>query len=152
MFRVPNNCAYTSQHVDPDGAQTHGAPASTGLGDLNSGLLVISPSQAVYNLILERLETPSVLDYDFPDQSLLSDLFRDRWVTLPYTYNALKTLRDAHKPIWRDDEVKNVHYIFAVKPWHEKPGEEGHETHKWWVAINEDRKDNEKSKGLDDGY
>ncbi|KAJ5819724.1 hypothetical protein N7474_005315 [Penicillium riverlandense] len=46
---------------------------------------------------------------------------RDRWVALPYVYNTLKTMRpeSLHGVIWRDEEVRAVHYILAVKPWHE---------------------------------
>lgn len=150
--RVPSNCAYTTQHVDPNGAQKHGASASTGLGILNGGLQIVNPSKAVYDLILERMTTSSVASYEFADQSLLSDLFFGRWVSLPYTYNALKTLRDVHTPIWRDDEVKNVHYILSPKPWDEKPGEEAHETHKWWVAANNKRREEEISEDLHDGF
>lgn len=30
---------------------------------------------------------------------------------MPYVYNALKTLRIIHPAIWRDEDVRNVHYM-----------------------------------------
>lgn len=96
----------------------------------------------------------SIDNYEFADQSLLSDLFLGRWVGLPYIYNALKTLRweDVHRPIWRDEEVKNIHYILSPKPWDEKPGEESNETHQWWRAANSERLAEEQKAGIDDGF
>lgn len=96
----------------------------------------------------------SIENYEFADQSLLSDLFLGRWVGLPYIYNALKTLRweAVHRPIWRDEEVKNIHYILSPKPWDEKPGEETDETHKLWRAANSERLAEEQEVGISDGF
>ncbi len=153
LKRIPKNCAFTSQHDHPDEAQKHGARSTAGLGMPNGGLQVVNPSKALYNQILERMTTEtSVSSYEFADQSLLGDLFDGRWVGLPYIYNALKTLRDIHKPIWRDGEVKNIHYILAPKPWDEKKGEESNETHKWWIDANLERIAEEKRAGIDDGF
>jgi lipopolysaccharide biosynthesis glycosyltransferase len=150
---IPENCAFTSQHGDPDTAQKEGAGPNTGLGMPNGGLQVVNPSTEVYNLILERLSDPSAMDYDFADQSLLSDLFKGRWVALPYTYNALKTMRtSAHKVMWRDDEVKNVHFLLSPKPWDEKPGECSQEIHEWWWPVNNERLADEKKRGIEDGF
>jgi lipopolysaccharide biosynthesis glycosyltransferase len=99
------------------------------------------------------------VNMDFADQSLLSDLYRGRWVPLPYIYNALKTLRQegVHAPIWRDDKVKNVHYILAPKPWDEMD-EDGNNiskdpTHAWWVMANQERLALEKKNGVkEDGF
>lgn len=151
---IPENCAFTSQHDDPDEAQKHGASPSFGLGMPNGGLQVVNPSNEIYNLILEQLSNDTSANYDFADQSLLGDIFHGRWVALPYIYNALKTLRyqGVHHQIWRDDEVKNVHYILNPKPWDEKPGEESEEPNKWWWKVNLERLEAEKSRGIDDGF
>jgi len=104
---------------------------------------------------MERMTTSSAIEsYEFADQSLLSDLFHGRWVALPYVYNALKTLRwkDVHAPIWRDDEVKNIHYILSPKPWDETPGVESNESHKWWWIYNFERLEKEKKVGVHDGF
>lgn len=84
---------------------------------MNGGLQVVNPSSAVYDLIVNYMEN-NAINMDFADQSLLSDLFKGCWVPLPYTYNALKTLRweGVHHQIWKDEEVKNVHYIFGKLP------------------------------------
>ncbi|KAJ4129218.1 hypothetical protein NW768_007753 [Fusarium equiseti] len=135
---IPANCSLTSQHDKPEVAQTTGASISSGLGRLNSGLLVINPSQKAFNQILTKMEDPSCKEYKFPDQDLLADLFEGRWVALPYIYNALKTMRNpnVHGQIWRDDRVKNVHYILSPKPWDELASDGSwtgsQEIHKWW--------------------
>ncbi|KAI9830898.1 MAG: hypothetical protein M1826_004328 [Phylliscum demangeonii] len=178
---IPANCAYTAQHAHPEDAQTQGAPPTAGLGMCNSGLLVVVPSAPVFDLIRERIADPvAVARYDFPDQGLLSDLFRGRWVSVPYVFNALKTLRrpGVHDAIWRDDRVRNVHYILMPKPWrdrdgdgHEEEGEEGgggrsgggggggggggqypDETHRWWWTANGQRRRDEMSRGIEDGW
>lgn len=125
---------------------------------MNGGLQVVNPSTAIYNQILDYMEH-NAIDMDFADQSLLSSLYRGRWVPLPYIYNALKTLRweGVHNEIWQDESVKNVHYILAPKPWDES-GETGQNesdvvTHKWWRDLNKERLAKEKEDGIpDDGF
>jgi len=126
---------------------------------MNGGLQVVNPSKAVYDLILNHMESDAAIDMEFADQSLLSDLFRGCWVPLPYTYNALKTLRwkGVHAEIWRDDEVKNIHYILSPKPWDEMD-KDGNSTSKdetfaWWVRDNQERLALEKERGIEvDGF
>jgi len=153
--RIPATCAFTTQHAHPDEAQTEGPPTTAGLGFLNSGLLVTVPSTAISDTILETLQSPKVSTYDFPDQDLLADIWKGRWVALPYIYNALKTLRwdFVHAPIWRDDRAKNVHYILAPKPWDEKEdGPWNDPTHEWWWSVNKERKEREIKVGIHDGF
>ncbi|KAF2014915.1 glycosyltransferase family 8 protein [Aaosphaeria arxii CBS 175.79] len=151
---IPENCAFTSQHDTPDDAQIHGASPAFGLGMPNGGLQVVNPSTEVYQLIVDQLSQDTTMDYDFADQSLLGDVFHGRWVALPYIYNALKTLRvqGVHHQIWRDDKVKNVHYILSPKPWDEKPEATSQESHDWWWAVNTERLEAEKKRGIDDGF
>lgn len=163
-FRIPENCAYTSQHSSPEDAQVTAAPASSGVGMLNSGLLVINPSTDAFTLIVEAINNPEITDkHDFPDQGLLSEVFEGRWVPLPYVYNALKTLRwrTVHDTVWRDDDVKIVHYIFAKKPWTSRTLEEKDVRdeweasdkllHEWWWEVDDERKKIEKERGVVDG-
>jgi len=84
---------------------------------------------------------------------LLADCFPGRWVSLPYVYNALKTMRwkGVHDVIWRDAEVKNVHYLLSPKPWDEteediKSRGEREEIHAWWWEVNDARLASEKKK------
>ncbi|KAL1305605.1 hypothetical protein AAFC00_007206 [Neodothiora populina] len=153
---IPENCAFTPQHSQPEEAQTVGAGPTAGLAMPNGGLQVVVPCKAVYDQILKMLGTDSTIDMEFADQSMLSECFPGRWVGLPYIYNALKTLRykGVHDAIWRDDKVKNIHYIMSPKPWDEKEGEKGKkdETSLWWWNIDDKRKEQEKSKGIDDGF
>lgn len=152
--RIPANCAFTSQHSDPDTAQTSGASPRLSLGMPNGGLQVLNPSAHIYSQILQALESPSISNYEFADQSMLGDLFYDRWVPLPYVYNALKTMRweGVHSEIWRDEMVKNCHVLLSPKPWDERPGEESDETHRWWNGVNERRREEEREKGVEDGF
>ncbi|KAF2231732.1 glycosyltransferase family 8 protein [Viridothelium virens] len=151
---VPENCAFTAQHNDPETAQRIGAPCTAGVGMLNSGLIVAIPSAAIYTACLKQLESPATEEYKFPDQALLSDVYNGRWVALPYIYNALKTLRmpGVHDKIWRDDSVKVVHYILDPKPWNEQKGQESDITNKWWWDVNEPRLQDEQKKDIHDGW
>jgi len=154
MTRIPENCAFTTQHSDPDNAQSHGASATSSHGMPNGGLQVINPSRAIYDRIMHQL-TQDVSSYEFADQSMLSELFFNRWVTLPYVYNALKTLRweGVHDAIWRDDEVKNVHMLLSPKAWDEEVGKHSDETHRWWHVLNAERLADEKKRGIkEDGF
>ncbi|KAL4779510.1 nucleotide-diphospho-sugar transferase [Aspergillus varians] len=107
-------------------AQTQEAPPTTGLGIPNGGL-----------------------------QSLLADLFYGRWVALPYVYNALKTLRweGVHDSIWRDENLKNVHYILSPKPWDDGYDDGNQQLqeplHEWWFAVNQERLKEERNQGLE---
>lgn len=154
LSRIPSNCAFTSQHSTPDEAQTTGAPCTFGTGESNSGLQVINPSQAIYDKITSHLDQASTSNYHFADQSLVSDIFRGQWVPLPYVYNALKTLRrkGVHDAIWRDENVKNVHYILSPKPWEEVEEESNDETHVWWKDVNAERVRAELGMGVKDGF
>ena len=121
----------------------------------NGGLQVVNPSKAVYDLISQRLASDTdVANYDFADQSLLSDVFWGRWVPIPYIYNALKTMawQETHQTIWKDDQIKNIHYLLSPKPWDETPGEEQYPTHKWWWEYNMERLAKEKKAGITDGF
>ncbi|PFH57437.1 hypothetical protein XA68_15055 [Ophiocordyceps unilateralis] len=156
---TPQNCAFSSQHSDPEAAQTVAPDPAVGpLGFMNGGLQVVNPSNVLYAQIVAHMEADAV-NMDFADQSLLSDLYRGRWLPLPYVYNALKTMRwqGVHDAIWRDDEVKNVHYILSPKPWDEMD-QQGNwtgsdETHRWWVDVNRERKAAEREQNIpDDGF
>ncbi|OJJ43388.1 hypothetical protein ASPZODRAFT_927639 [Penicilliopsis zonata CBS 506.65] len=157
---IPSNCALTAQHPHPDKAQKEAPPSSAGVGMLNSGLLVINPGKPAWAMIEEALADADRIEaYNFPDQELLSDVFRARWVALPYVYNALKTLRleNAHAAIWKDECVKNVHYIFAHKPWHETREQradlsEARKLNSWWWEVTDERKRQEMERGVVDDY
>ncbi|KAF7538750.1 hypothetical protein G7054_g2674 [Neopestalotiopsis clavispora] len=144
---VRENCAFTQSEEDPDKSQKEGAPPSTGVGMINSGTVVLEPSQGAFEAILDKLQdSGAISSYLFPDQALLSDVFRDRWVALPYIYNALKTMREkgVHDRLWQDDKVKIVHYIMTPKPWDIKSGEVNDVLFGWWWDVNHKRLDDEK--------
>ena len=158
---TPANCAFTSQHSDPELAQTSGGDPeelSPRLAYCNGGLQVVRPSGEMWREIQDYMSERAG-ELDFADQSVLSGCFRGRWVALPYVYNALKTMRweGVHGAIWRDEEVRNVHFILTPKPWEDDGGnlarEEDKEPHRWWREIDAERRKVEKEEGVvDDGW
>ncbi|KAK8209615.1 glycosyl transferase family protein [Phyllosticta capitalensis] len=156
---IPENCAFTTQHSKPKLAQKEGASPTAGLAMPNGGLQVVNPSAAAYGAILRALSSPTTMAYEFADQSLLGDVFHGRWVGIPYIYNALKTMRwkGVHDAIWRDEQVKNVHYLLAPKPWDETAAQRQNrdkrtEINAWWWEINEERKREEMARGINDSF
>ena len=70
-------------------------------------------------------------------------------MSLPYVYNALKTLRTIHAPMWRDDRLKNIHFILGPKPWDEEAsGPWADDTHQWWWDAKKEVSEEEKRRGL----
>ncbi|KAJ1301035.1 hypothetical protein OPQ81_003456 [Rhizoctonia solani] len=137
---IPENCAHTPMRhpvcLSSPPQITSESPRPYGL--INSGLVVCTPSPRLAGDIESFLKTsPRIHEYAFADQDLISDFFTGRWKPLPYIYNALKTSRFTHPSMWRDDEVKCVHYVLD-KPWMERPTWENDVadavriTHSWW--------------------
>ena len=149
---VPENCAFYKQHADVEGAQVTGGKNTDSFGMPNSGLVVVNPSRDALEAIRIQLKRDDTSRYVFPDQELLADVFRGRWVTLPYVYNALKPMRKegVHSAIWRDERVKNVHYILSPKPWDERP-EDAEGVNVWWHEQNRERLLKEKKMGISNG-
>lgn len=140
---VPENCAYTAQHASPETAHLldHAVSPNFGTAILNGGLQVIDPNRKHFNDILAIMSNASLTEtFAFADQSLLSYYFKDHWISLPYIYNALKTLRTAHEPIWRDDKAKIIHYILGDKPWNDVLKEKSDFVpNTWWWQHNNER-------------
>lgn len=135
--RVPENCALSNPNHPPPILPSSPRPYT----QLNSGLVVLKPSHTQMSTLCRFIEeSPLIESFAFPDQDLLAEVYKGRWKPLPYVYNALKPVREAHRNLWKDEEVKNVHYIFHEKPWHrrsdrlERPPEddEYHDLHMWW--------------------
>jgi lipopolysaccharide biosynthesis glycosyltransferase len=107
---------------------------------LNGGMFVFKPSSKLWNELINNFNTNDHLgDMKFPDQDFLAEFFEDRWVSMPWRFNALKTWRYWHPNIWRDESVICLHYI-VDKPWASRAAEDGTagykgndgETHAWW--------------------
>ncbi|KAI6249693.1 hypothetical protein HI914_01168 [Erysiphe necator] len=112
-------CAFFSQHATPHMVQKTNLRTNADLPNIwNTGLLVISPSTTAFNYILGSLRSDTKLKADFAEQSLILEDFHECWVPLPYTYNALKTLRWrlVYSKTWRDECVKYIYYILTPKP------------------------------------
>ena len=112
---MPSNCAYTKGLIKPESEST---PPSIELkGYFNGGLLVFAPSKEIFKSLINFLHSFDVDSTNFVEQDLLNQFYKGKWVPLPYTYNALKTLRSCHASVWDDKAVRNVHYILSDKPW-----------------------------------
>lgn len=155
------NCAYVSPHTSPTPIRLRNIAAlweraqyvpPTGFGRhthtlLNSGLFVFEPSLETWNDMWRFIEEnrSALNQYRFPDQDFLTEWWRDRWISVGWRWNALKTWRYWHPEMWRDDDVRGLHYI-VDKPWTARvppsgiagyKGNDG-ETHTWWwIAYSE---------------
>ena len=110
---------------------------------LNGGVFLYHPSGSLWKAMHDYfLTSPELSTFMFPDQDFLASMFCGRWRPLPWNYNALKTMRQWHTNIWRDEEVKGLHYI-VDKPWEKRVASDGigghlgrdGETHAWWWNI-----------------
>lgn len=156
---VRSNCAFTEYYtnLNPDVDQEiYGPePSKKHLGICNGGLQVVKPSKKLYNKIIKALNTNS-LDYDFADQSLLSDVFQSNWIGISYIYNYLKTLRVIHEDL-DFAKVKNIHYILTPKPWDISNNDRAKfyddtDTFKYWWQLNDERLIAEAEKGINDEF
>lgn len=102
---------------------------------LNSGTVVLRPSKQQYDHLIDTMNThPDVPSMIFFDQDLLTIVYHGKWKALPYTFNALKPMRDCHASLWRDEDVRILHYILN-KPWKSRTynNDRIESTHKlWW--------------------
>ncbi|KAI0257592.1 glycosyltransferase family 8 protein [Lactifluus subvellereus] len=131
LAHYPKDCGHTQpSSIEPSSPRPYTL--------LNSGLVIITPSSTLARSITDFLRTsPLVPTFSFPDQDLLAAFFQGRWKPLPWVYNALKTLRVIHKNLWRDEEVRCLHYILSDKPWKARVQESDAvddlaEMDRWW--------------------
>lgn len=141
------NCAYTAlQHPT---ALEMGTPIPAGAAPphtyalLNGGVFLYHPSERLWKRMLDYfLTSPELSTFQFPDQDFLASVFCGTWRSIPWEYNALKTMKQWHTNIWRDAEVKGLHYI-VDKPWQKRVASDGiggylgrdGETHTWWWDV-----------------
>jgi len=88
----------------------------------NSGVFVYRPSRVTFDALVEFALTHG--SFDGGDQGLLNMFFKD-WATdsakrLPFTYNVVSQAFYSYLPafLWFNKDIKIVHFIGAVKPWH----------------------------------
>jgi xylan alpha-glucuronosyltransferase len=97
----------------------------------NSGVVVLRPSEQVFDAMVEAL--PRVVSYDGGDQGFLNVFFGadSKWKRLPYRFNAVQTTYESRAWHWRD--VALLHYM-QFKPWLMLPDEQRHlaELHDLW--------------------
>ena len=153
----PKNCAYTTQsHPEALTKPIQPTPSSRRTYHaINTGTILYHPSPKLSADILNYFNTTDKLEsFKCPDQDLLETFFHNRFITLPWKYNATKTMRRRHPNIWRDDKVVSLHYI-VEKPWSARVGKDGKagymgldgETHQWWWDKYEEWKKLRESEG-----
>ena len=143
------NCAYTplnSPH-DPPTRVTPTARPTYHL--LNSGMFVYEPHKELWDAIMHDYDTSDkIKSYAFPDQDFMKDFFHNRWQSLSWKFNALKTMRSWHPRMYRDEDVVVLHYI-VDKPWDRRIaddkiaghlGRDGHTHQQWWNIYEHWRK------------
>lgn len=141
------NCAYTSLQHPAALQKGSPIPPSAAPPDtyalLNGGLFLYHPSESLWHDMHHHfLTSPELSTYQFPDQDFLASFFHQKWHPLPWKYNALKTMKQWHTNIWRDNEVHGLHYI-VDKPWENRVASDGigghlgrdGETHAWWWDV-----------------
>lgn len=138
-FRNRENCAYTP--LKHPAALTHPTPVTLTSRRthtlLNSGLVVFTPSAATFKGMLDLFySSPDLIaSFSFPDQDFLAHYFKGKWKPIGWQWNAIKTMRYWHPEIWRDEEVRNCHYI-CKKPWTDRgrmvEDQDDRVTHGWW--------------------
>lgn len=141
------NCAYTPLRHPAALEGGSPIPPSSRPPDtyalLNGGVFLYRPSADLWHSMHHHFLTSSELStYQFPDQDFLASFFCQKWIPLPWKYNALKTMKQWHTNIWRDEKVQGLHYI-VDKPWERRvasDGIAGHlgrdgESHTWWWDV-----------------
>ncbi|KAI5927919.1 nucleotide-diphospho-sugar transferase [Camillea tinctor] len=142
---IPENCPFTAANqttgepvpITPESPEHHHL--------LNSGTVILQPSKKQFDTLIHTLNThPDVPNMWLPDQELLAVVYRNRWRPLPYTYNALKPMRSCHANMWRDEDVRILHYILD-KPWQSRyfdANDPVQSTHRlWWEFFAEVERD-----------
>lgn len=87
------------------------------LGDfhrMNSGVFTARPSQATFDAMMARLDTPGAF-WRRTDQTFLQDYFPD-WHGLPVTFNTLQYVWFNMPALWNWDAIKVLHFQYE-KPW-----------------------------------
>jgi len=102
--------------------------------------MIFHPSLSIVNHANQILHNAPEHSLPFSDQSLYNIIFEGTWVPLPYTYNALKTLRTCHGSIFQLDQVKILHFLLS-KPW--KDPDDPEPLHRVWWDLERERKSEE---------
>ena len=87
---------------------------------INSGVLVLEPSKAIFEKILIALEAPGAF-WPRTDQTFLESYFgavQPSVLGLPYFFNALQYLWFNQPDLWQWSTIHVIHYQFE-KPWDE---------------------------------
>ncbi|XP_005108198.2 glycogenin-1 isoform X3 [Aplysia californica] len=113
------------QNVDElfDREELSAAPDAGWPDCFNSGVFVYVPSEQTYRNLLSFAVTGG--SFDGGDQGLLN-LYFNKWATedigkhLPFTFNVVSQAFYSYLPAFKQfyDNIKVVHFIGAVKPWH----------------------------------
>ncbi|WWC86052.1 uncharacterized protein L201_000923 [Kwoniella dendrophila CBS 6074] len=125
---IPANCQlnlqnpYTSLNEPPIPDNTPNSENNKRTSHLlNSGLVIFHPSKNLLDKLIYHLNnSPTILKSKFADQDVITEVFKGNWKPLPWWCNALKTQRAVHKQMWKDDQVRLIHYILD-KPWDHRP-------------------------------
>ncbi|QRW14305.1 glycosyltransferase family 8 protein [Ceratobasidium sp. AG-Ba] len=142
--RVPSNCGHTYAIPGTLGSDALCTPFQPGPNNpqvlhlIGAGLVVLIPNDDTHSELLRALHSDrNASKYIFVEQDFLANYFKGRIKYLGYEYNAVKPMRECHKDLWRDEGVRNVHYVLKDKPWSIPEGSGTLEAqfrvvHGWW--------------------
>jgi len=83
----------------------------------NAGLLVVTPSQELFDKLINAMNTWELTNFMFAEQDLLNKYFEFRWVKLSPLHNFFQAFMKSHPEFYkRLNEIKNIHYT-GPKPW-----------------------------------
>lgn len=100
----------------------------------NSGVMLIKPDPQVYSDLVQ-FASGSDPSFDGADQGLLNEFFAGNWHRLPFLYNVTPTESYQYVPAFHRffNDIKILHYIGQIKPWHTKTNIDHFRFHHlWW--------------------
>lgn len=108
----------------------------------NSGLLILKPSEAVFDKLIEHSEKKDS-SFDGADQGLLNEFFHllgngHLWKRLPFIYNVTPSTHYQYQPALSRffNDIHLVHFIGSLKPWQVKTPEKDPFHQLWWDKFN----------------
>lgn len=112
------NCVFHYQLEDDDEKTLIAQPGQSGpVTMFNSGMFIFHPNKRLWDAIEYYFDNSTMLGkFRFPDQDFLVTFFKYRWASIPFEWNAVKTMVYRHGELWADSNTKIIHYI-VDKPW-----------------------------------
>lgn len=98
----------------------------------NSGVMMLQPNATVYSDLVKQ--AAEGVTFDGADQGLLNEYFAGAWHRLPFLYNVTPTESYQYAPAFHRffSDIKILHYIGRIKPWHSRTEVDHFRFHHMW--------------------